>query len=324
MRIFHYAIIFAIIAIVFITIRDISYAELETSTDETYHLNQEFHKAVDHAVETLSYDEQGHIIHSGEDAVTAFLDSIYASFDLFLDPEGKQRLQLYLPLIVIVDEDGLYLNYLSEEMKEGSMHLIRMWSSRIPYRYDENNEAYEFTLSKEAWHYDSEGQLLEILETKDQLEQRRRETICATIEEFLVTYMNEHNYIAQQYGIVYHFTLPAMDNSFYSRSIEKPTMLVLFQGYPLVGNEEVYNSVAFGGASLIKKDWYQLTKMEGYYLYHNQECVVLLDNQEKNPEKEQIICANKEECASLGAFPCQECFPSGKNYDYLGYIHMKN
>ena len=82
MRIFHYAIIFAIIAIVFITIRDISYAQLKTTTDETQQLNQEFHKAVDHAVETLSLDEQGHIIYSCEEAMTAFFDSIYASFNL--------------------------------------------------------------------------------------------------------------------------------------------------------------------------------------------------------------------------------------------------
>jgi hypothetical protein len=101
-------------------------------------------------------------------------------------------------------------------------------------------------------------------------------------------------------------------------------MLVLFQGYPLVGCEEVYNCAAFGGATLIKKDWYILTEKEGYYLYHNQDCEVLIDYQAKNPDKEQIICSNKEECASFGAFPCEECFPSGKNYDFLGYIHMKN
>lgn len=272
----------------------------------------------------LSYDEQGRILASGEDAMKAFFDSLYASFNLFLDPEGKQRLQLYFPLIAIVDDDGLYFNYLLELKKAGTTQLVRTWSSRIPYRYEENKEAYEFTLSKDAWHYDSKDQLLEIIETRDNLEHRRIETIRATIEENLVTYMNAHNHIAQQYGIVYDFTLPAMDNSFYSRSIEKPTMLVLFQGYPMVGSEKVFNSAAFGGASLIKKDWYILSEKEGYYLYHNQNCEALMFDQAKNPDKEQIICKNKEECASLGAFPCPECFVSGKNYDFLGYIHMKN
>lgn len=324
MRIFHYAIIFAIIAIVFITLRDISYAQVKTTTKETQRLNQEFHKAVDHAVETLSYDEQGRIINSGEEATAAFFRSIYASFNLLLDPEGEQRLQLYLPLIAIVDEDGIYFNYLAEQANGGTIQLVRTWSERIPYRYEDKDDIYEFTLSKEAWCYDTTNNLQEIIETKDNLELRRVEIIKSTIEENIVSYMNAHNHIAQQYGIVYNFSLPVMDNSFYSRSIEKPTMLVLFQGYPLQGSEEVYNCAAFGGATLIKKDWYILTEKEGYYLYHNQDCEELIDYQTKNPEKEQIICGNKEECASFGAFPCEECFPSGKNYDFLGYIHMKN
>jgi hypothetical protein len=183
---------------------------------------------------------------------------------------------------------------------------------------------YEFCLSKVASCYDKDYNLQEVIETVDDLEIIRVETIQNTIEENLVTFMNVHNHIAQQYGVVYDFMLPAYDNSFYSRAIKEPTMLVLFQGYPIIGSDEVYNSAAFGGASLIKKDWYILSEKDGYYLYHNQDCEELLKYQEEHPANEQIICSDKEECANFGAFPCSNCFPSGKNYDFLGYIQMKN
>lgn len=308
----------------FITIRDISFAQLNTSQESTLKLNEEFHKAVDHAVESLSFDEDRHIFVSSEEAIAAFFNSLYASFDLFIDPDGKQRLQLFIPVIAVVDEDGVYFSYLQEEVKNNVTCLVRTWSNRIPYRYEENNKIYEFSLSKEAWCYDESNQLLEVIETKEEMEFIRVETIRNIIEENLINYMNYHNHIAKQYGIMYDFILPSLDNSFFTRSINEPTLIVLFQGYPLEGCDEVYNSAAFGGASLIKKEWFVLTKHEGYYLYHCQNCEKLETYQNEHQDEEQIICKDKEECASFGAFPCSNCFPSGKNYDFLGYIHMKN
>lgn len=308
----------------FITIRDISFAQYSTTKNQNLVLNEEFHKAVDCAVENLSFDEEGHIFSSGEEAISAFYHSMYASFDLFIDPDGKQSLELYLPVIAIVDEDGLYLNYLKEEVKNNSTCLVRTWTKRIPYEYCDTNLRFEFSLSKEAFCYDEQDLLVQVLPTTGDLELRRVETIQSTIEENLINYMNNHNYIAKQYGFIYEFNLPVFDNSFQARAINEPTMMMLFQGYPLEGCDEVYNGAAFGGASLVKKDWYALTKESGFYLYHNQNCEKRKNYQEEHKELEQIICKDKEECASHGAFPCPFCFPSGKNYDFLGYIHMNN
>lgn len=321
-RIYHYAIIFAILAMIFITIQDISYAQFTSTTKERRWLNQEFHKAVDAAVDGMWLDEEARVIHSSQAAIQVFFQSLYSSFDILDDPDAKLRLQLYIPTIAIIDVDGMYINYLTSISSEGSTQLIRTWSDKLSYSYKMEGREYAFYLSNLALEFAEDGRNQKLIETRDDLEVIRTATIRNTIEANLVSYMNQHNDIAKQYGIQYEFHLPAVDNSFHSRSIREPTMLILFQGYPLKG-EEVFNYAAFGGTSLVKKHWYALTEEEGYYLYHRLECTALQEYSLNHEEKEQFICHSKEECALYGAFQCKECFPSGKNYDFLGYIHMK-
>ncbi len=270
---------------------------------------------MDSAVNQLVIDENGCIFPSHEKAYTTLLNSLYTSFDLNLDSEGKQRLELFLPIIAIADNDGLYMFYFEEGNTNGK-HLERVWTERIPYDVEYKERHYEFTLSGNMIWYDEEENLIIESNLSLEFENVRKDTISNIIEQSITKYMNQHNKIAKQYGIQYDFQVPMVD-SMSGRAITNPSFLVLFQGYPLTGTEEVYQCFAFAGASLRKSNWYILTKKDWYYLYHRNDCKVLKEIEEKELVSEEIICKTKNECSSYGAFPCPDCIDLLGDYSYL-------
>lgn len=271
---------------------------------------------MDSAVNQLTIDETGCIFPSNNKAYATLLNSLYTSFDLNLDTEGKKRLELFLPLVAIVDNDGIYMFYYEEGHANGK-HLERVWSERIPYEVDYKDEHYEFTLAGNMIWYDEEENLIIENNLSAEYENVRKDTISFIIEQSVSKYINQHNVIARQYGIQYDFQVPMMDNSFNSRAITNPSLLVLFQGYPLTGTDEVYQCFAFAGASLRKHNWYVLTKKDWYYLYHRNDCKVLQEIEQKSSVLEEIICNTKEECSSYGAFPCPDCIDFLGDYSYI-------
>lgn len=316
MRIYHYAIIFAIIAIVFVTIRDISYAQVDTVNDVKKDYNQCFTRAVDAAVNQLVVDENGCIFSSRDVAYTTLLNSLYTALDLNLDTEGKERLKLYLPVVAIADEDGLYLCYY-KDMLDNKKHLERIWSERIPYEAEYNGTQYQFTLSGKAVYLDEDANKIVENELPEEIEALRIDTISRVIEQTVMEYVNLHNKIAGQYGIQYEFHVSLMDNSINQRAITNPSLLVMFQGYPLLGKDKVFECFAFAGASVRKHNYYLVTKEDWYYVYHREDCKALKEELDKNPEIEEILCNSKKECAKYGAFPCPDCMDRTGDYSYL-------
>ncbi len=300
----------------FVTIRDISFAQVSSASEKKRDYDQSFSLAVDSAVNQLVIDETGCIFSSHDNAYTTLLNSLYTSFDLNLHTEGKQRLELFLPIIAIADNDGLYVFYYEEEHTKGK-HLERVWSERIPYEVEYKEKHYEFTLSGNVIWYDEEENIIIESNLSAELENVRKDTISKVIEQSIINYINQHNTIAKQYGIQYNFQVPAMDNSLNSRAITSPSLLVLFQGYPLTGTDEVYQCFAFAGASLRKHNWYVLTKKDWYYLYHRNDCKVVQEIEENTLVSEEIICETRKECSSYGAFPCPDCIDLLEDYSYL-------
>ena len=147
MKLYHYAIIFVIIGIAFVTIQDISYHEMLTIRMENTKLNACFNQAIDAGTSRLEKNDVGCVALSKEIATASFLQSMCASLGIIEEEEKKERLMISIPIIAIIDYDGMYVNYCTKETIAGKTLVKRIWSEKIPYRYsDELFEVY-FTLS---------------------------------------------------------------------------------------------------------------------------------------------------------------------------------
>lgn len=271
---------------------------------EKNRLDKAFSHAVDAGVNQLSMDENGYVIDYGNNAYDTMMNSLYASLDLMIDPAGCQRLQLFIPFFAIADEDGLYVYSIQEKREEAK--LTHTWSDRIAYTAVYSGIVYEFTLSGYAITYE-EGIPIKTKITDPDMIQFAFETISQTIEDTTQYYVNHHNRIARQYGVQYEFYVPSLDTSQEQRSITSPSVLVLFQGYPMVGTQETYQCFAFAGASLKKIDWFIVMQEDWYYTYHQEGCTKLDLLREMTGEMGERIGRTKKECAQMGAYPCREC-----------------
>lgn len=253
-----------------------------------------------------------------EKCVDAFLNTLYLNFGITDDPYAKTKIAGYIPLIVILDKDGLYL-YANETYKDiqGYSMISAIWQPKITFAYTKNQYVYGFTLENEVSVYDrSTGLFYEGKQTdlkneitadllQDDLvfDQVRRRTIIETLQRVVNDTINHHNESARQYGITYQFTLPVIEDEVWEQTIDDVGMLAFFQGMPIGIDDAYYNEYALGGARLIKAEGYyiQADPSNGLPYYHRANCILLTDKSKRYNRQSQ--------CALEGAFPCDQCQP---------------
>lgn len=315
MKLYHYSIIFAAIAVVYLTMRDISYSRMNLAATERQSLDLALTSAADAASMMLLADSYNTVAAHKQEALDSFFTSVYAALNCMDNSELKQRLCDYFPFVAICDEDGLYLYSYQISETEGSRVLSGSWSEKIPYVYETEDLRYEFTLSGNAWEYQKttkESRYLAI--SDDALKQKGIDVILSTIEETLKECVNHHNLLANQLGLSYEFHLPVSDDSLTGRTISHPSFMFLFQGYPIADGYQQYERFAFHGASVMKRSGYPVTKEEWMYLYHRPGSVC---EDEAAKSGELTYYQTTTECAKAGAYPCQKCYPMEGWYDYL-------
>jgi hypothetical protein len=269
-----------------------------------------------------------------------FFNSLYASMGITDNPEKQGLLNNYVPVIAVTYEDGYYI-YFSEELKgsDNYMYTNKRWSEKFPYYYEDDDFIYSFTLTDKLTIYDKKNLLdttkeqtvftLDYHELSTAEEYAafrakrpgsfllkdedfyliRKGTIINCIEKSLSYYCNKHNKIAQQLNITYNFALPVVDDSEWVRSIDNPSIVVLFQGYPYGdGSTDTYNRFAISGSNIKKDIVYYLEQKSWYYVYHKEGCSEL--------SKDGLVFLDEpyytvSDCAKKGAYACPYC--SGGN-----------
>lgn len=306
---------------------------------EKENINQSFTQAVNNATKNLvEVDGVDNLTVNRKRAVNDFFMSLYANLDITNNPDKQDLIKRYVPVIAVTYEDGYYLYY-SDEYKRSDnyTYISKRWSEKIPYYYEDEDFIYGFTLTDQLTIYDKNG-LLDItgeqkvftlnyheLSTADDYSyfrsQRpesfllndesyyliRKGCITNNIEKSMTYYCNKHNQIAQQFGITYNFAMPVIDNSEWSRSIDNPSIIVVFQGYPY-GNEvgDTYNRFAIAGAQINKNKVYYLEQKDWYYIYHRADCTKL--------KRDGIIFTDEPyytiyDVVKKGAYACKLCKP---------------
>lgn len=337
MKLYHFCIIFIFLALTLIVITDVKMNTFTAAAEEKEMLYHSFDRAVDDAViHLVETDGISGLKLNKERTVTEFFSSLYASLGVMDNPNKRELLKNYVPVITITCEDGYYVYY-SDEYKgsDSYTYISKHWSEKKPYYYEDSDFIYAFTLTDILTIYDKNKlldptgeQTLFTVDYHDlQMNARymnfrtqrkdsfllhdedfylmRKGCIITGIEKSMRYYCNKYNGIAKQYGITYNFSMPVVDNSEWIRSIDNPSMIILFQGYPF-GNGAVgtFNRFAIAGARIKKVEAYYLEQKDWYYLYHKTGCPEL--------EKDGIYFLDEPyysilDCAKEGAYACPIC-----------------
>lgn len=259
----------------------------------------------------VTYESLKNVPLNKEQAVDAFLRTLYLNFDVLDDPIAQHVFGSYLPVIAIVAYDGIYLYALDEFTdKDGRMEMRHVWQPKIPFSYvDASGNSIAFTLDDYVYVYEpsvgrwSEGLRQEIVDSvhipwlndAELFEGIRRSTIIQTLQRELEQQINRHNTYVSRYGITYTFTLPIISEEDWNNTIDDVGMIAFLQGIPL--GPYHYNHFAFGASRLVKKHVYYGTTLDGRRYYFRSDCPYSYQVQE--------TFSSPRDAASEGYFPLQ-------------------
>lgn len=273
--------------------------------------------AVEDAVSGLAEYDSGDEIYLNKDAaVECFFQSLYSGFGILEDEERQEWMKLYVPIVLVTDEDGYYIYHNYQVTGDDGKHIYQEWSEKCAYSFVYQKYVCAFTLTNqlrvldtesgscyEGNFHDLKGQLPEIpfLASDASYQTVRQMAVADCISESMEYYMNQHNRIARDYGISYQFFLPDIPDEDWARTISDVSVMVLFQGYPYESIDGFYNRVETSAARILKKKYYYITRSDGILYYHESSCSKVTDR--------SVPYESTKECAALGAYPCQDCTP---------------
>ncbi len=138
-----------------------------------------------------------------------------------------------------------------------------------------------------------------LLDHKAELLEKEATVRAVTLEDNLNYYCNAHNYVAQQQGVMYTFSIPSFDAETYLRSTQNTSFLAFFQGYAVPGTDEIFNRYSVANAEV---EMAQLFYIDDTLTYHRDvDCKYATEITDSS--------ASQSGCASKGAFACDACFP---------------
>lgn len=318
MKLTDLALIFLVIEILLFSILDIRFDQLSAVTEKCNTYNRFLDNAVDDGCYFLVEKDNSRKLHTNkEKAVEQFFTSLYANFGIIGQSAAERNLDKYIPVILVTDREGFSIQYSEAVDRGGEKVLVKRWSEKIPYAYEDDRIICCFTLDNYVRVFDKadnttiEGDYRDLKDTvpcsffreEGLFDEVRRNTIINELEKNMEIYINYYNEIAGQFGITYQFWLPGIDKTDWDRTIDDVSLFVVFQGYPYnVSSLDTYNRYAYGGARIRKSRIYYITESGGKKYYHKENCTELSGNLNEP-------CYSKEECAKGGAFPCLKCIP---------------
>lgn len=306
---------FVIIFICIVSVIDVKATNLTSITTNKAEYSKALESAVDDAVFNLvEVDRNRKLSLSKENAIEQFYVSLYSNFGVLGDSLAEQKLKGYIPIILVTDRSGFYIYY-SDKSNNGTETILKQnWTEMIPYTYEDEKYIYNFTLENYVSVFDKSTMALhegiytdirselnsDILNNDEKFNNTRKNTIINAMQKKMKHYINNHNLIAEEFGIQYNFWLPEIDTDDWYRTIDDISILVIFQGYPYGVTGETFNRYSLSAARIRKSIAYYITEIDGIKYYHNEDCMHLMNK--------EIKYYTREECALQGAYPCLDCF----------------
>ena len=337
MKAYHFVLIFLIFFIAAVIKTDINIGKLKSIENEKEMLTTDLDSATWDAINNLAESgAYGTNMIKKDDLLNTFFSSLYSSMGIMSDTDAQKEIEMYIPVILLCDTDGYYVYYYDKyKAADGLTYTGRKWSEKMPYYYEDDCFVYRFTLTDYVRIYDKNNLLSadqkltdvdyheiqtndiyadfraahpnSILLNDETYELAKKGAILKRLEKTMAYYTNNHNDIAQQNGITYHFSFPAGQEKEWAGYIDDVSLLVVFQGYPYGADKNyTFNKIASCGANVIRNTVYYVEKKGWYYLAHNAGCDKLKDSTTVLDETFDKI----EDCIKMGAY-CDDCIDYG-------------
>ena len=210
-----------------------------------------------------------------------FFQALYIELDIIDQKEEQEKIRRYVPLIVLVEEDGAYFLYWKPVMQAGTVEYQQEWTEKIEFpEIQEGNE-------------------------------EKTRVVAELLEQYASDMITEHNDIAGQFGLEYTLTVPRfLQNTL--ETLEFPMLFAVVQGWPLtVSGDLLYENCVDAGVYLQEVERYvvefpaNLQDTRSYY--HRKDCEVV-----SQYERSPVDTVSKEEAVvNFGAFPCEKCILTG-------------
>lgn len=335
MRISRYAVFFLLIAASLFFVQAVKIDLQGFSEAENVAMNDTFDRALDAALDGIVDVVDGDTIQvRRQQCVNNFYRGLYAGMGIMDNDSAKELVQLYVPVLAFIDNNGIYVQYSDYDATSAYR---KVWSQLYPFTISDDasvgggpdtfvhycvnytlgttiqvligNEVYEGDWNDLHDYYASKGTAEEkAVFSSDRFADINKFTlyknsaVIDTITDTVEYYVSRHNAIASRYGISYTFYLPEGAYSDFNRSVTDISFLAVMQGYPIgIGDSDVFNRYALSGARIRIKDSYVIQTVDGFLYYHKESCKMLDDSKK--------IVGTKEECAMHGAMPCPYCKP---------------
>lgn len=263
-------------------------------------------------------------------AETEFFRALSAGLGIFDDFDEMETLDFYVPLLILTDTEGFYLNYIQEVPRNGEVILERVWTECQPYTYSDDNFIYRFYLNDEVYivrksdtsdvikstyqEVVANASLMSqlsssvVFRTREDFDEIKRAAIAHSLEVSAGKVMNEHNHIAGQYGIAMYYTVPSFFDD-YTPALDYPSFLAVFQGYPLsLRYNIIYNNCTTSAAYITRVATYTVelsnSASQPFSVYHKNSCASIGSYGMVLPNK-----YSKEKAVNVyGAYACPDCF----------------
>lgn len=326
MKVSNYVIMFCILFLGFVLVTNSSTNALDTITKKQIDYNNAVDTAIeDAAQQVVNQDDNRGVLKDRDIILQNYFLSLYSSLGSLSDASSQQMIQLYTPVFIIVDNDGFYVNYCDEI--NGGTNFGRVWSTKYPFGYDSGAYSYAFRLDGTMTVLNKSTNAVTVGTYKD-IRSAITGTICSTktedevnkiihtiavseLTDKMENFINRHNKIAKNSGLNYQFSMPVIEDSTWSSTLEGTSIFAIFQADPYDdGLGGVYNRIAFGGAKITKSSLYYLKQSDdsGILMYHRPGCPSLAGLTDE--ELANLDAYNsKRECAQHGAYYCEICKP---------------
>lgn len=257
----------------------------ESRYDKVMEEKQKVENALLEAIENTAREFSAVIYDSDEKKKQVieniFFESLYAALGIFEEKEEQERIKMYFPILILVEEDGAMFFYMQENSKNGYTELQHVWSEKKRISFPENSE--------------------------DSVKKQR---VIEVLEAEASKYITNHNYIAAQYGIAYSFSVP----TFLCDSLNQldfPILFAVFQGWPLTASGDVLYENCIDAAVYLQELERFILEIPADIIsvrciYHRESCVECL--KESNFFLQKKLTAYEAVC-KYGAYPCEICVP---------------
>ena len=285
----------------------------------------------DMAAEQLvsSYSE-GNMSSLLVNAEKEFFRSLSVSLGVLGEAEEEEALYFFVPLLLVTDTEGFYINTLKESEQNGAKILAREWTECQPYYYSDDNFIYRFFLDDGICiiRKDSPDDVIittykdavsnaslmaqmstsRVFRSENDFKEVKRAAIAQCIERAAGRALADHNYIAGQHNISLFYSVPSFLEN-YTPAMDYSSLLAVFQGYPLSARYNIiYNNCSTSAAYITKRATYVVevsdSMSQPYSVFHRDGCTYI-DTYGKVLERK---VSENEAVVRYGAYACPHCF----------------